>query len=107
MGNETEEPAIDALCAEIARRDRVLRRVLLAEQDENEQLKEIQRQTIAASDANAVANARLRALIKAAEWSGPIVDGDATCPWCKQERYHVHASHFDQCPAFTPEGEVR
>ncbi len=38
---------------------------------------------------------RLQGLIKQAEWSGPVIDQRATCPWCLTRGYHA-----DNCPAF-------
>lgn len=56
-------------------------------------------------------NARLRALIKEAEWNG--IGGERgmecnVCPWCDEDAFTKHR-HDDtyQCPAFTPEGEVK
>lgn len=46
-------------------------------------------------------NARLRALIKAA-----LEDVD-WCPWCKADQGVDATLHADDCPAFTPEGEVK
>lgn len=43
-------------------------------------------------------NARLKALIKEAERT-PY---EHACPWCWAETEHAH-----DCPAFTPEGEVK
>lgn len=45
-------------------------------------------------------NARLRALIKKAERSGACLD---ECPWCG----FAGDTHASDCPAFTPEGEVK
>ena len=56
--------------------------------------------------------ARLRALIKAAEWEGQQGrDADDACPWCGIRREtggtEPNSTHANDCPAFTPEGEVR
>ncbi len=46
-------------------------------------------------------NARLRALVRQAEWW----TGDAECcGWCGA---YYHSIHADDCPAFTPDGTVR
>lgn len=54
--------------------------------------------------------ARLRALIKAAEWADDYRDLSA-CPWCQASRetggVKPNSTHAADCPAFTPEGEVR
>lgn len=50
-------------------------------------------------------NARLRAVIKEAEKSGDRPGAYPTCPWCQSEPGDKDR-HAD-CPAFTPEGEVR
>lgn len=47
-------------------------------------------------------NARLRALIKAAEMASTDRERCAECPWCE-----LGKPHAIDCPAFTPEGEVR
>ena len=61
--------------------------------------------------AQAADNARLRALIKEAEWRGGDVDGDISCPWCGESRDnyagHPGGKHTNDCPAFTPEGQVK
>ena len=58
-------------------------------------------------------NARLRALIKDKEYAhvgGEYDEGDGyraqydECPWCGGDAVKRHA---DDCPAFTPEGEVK
>jgi len=52
-------------------------------------------------------NARLRALIKTAEWDGNY-EGAACCPWCERNWAPPRgAKHDDECSAFTPSGEVR
>ena len=55
-------------------------------------------------------NARLRALIKGAEW-GDGTQGGRWCPWCqsKEERGHYAKTQdcATDCPAFTPEGAVK
>ena len=50
-------------------------------------------------------NARLRAVIKEAEKSGDRPGAYPMCPWCQSEPGDKDR-HAD-CPAFTPEGEVR
>ncbi len=45
--------------------------------------------------------ARLRALVKDAQW----VFDDGYCPWCKANI--EPGQHDPSCPAFTPDGEVR
>ena len=62
--------------------------------------------------------ARLKTLLGSAENAGSAADGwglqDYCCPWClehigelpKGERNHRDRHHPD-CPAFTPEGDVR
>lgn len=63
-------------------------------------------------------NARLRALIKAKEWGATPEDPqDCECPWCGNIKTLLRyangkpvfgtGSHAADCPAFTPEGEVR
>jgi hypothetical protein len=50
-------------------------------------------------------NARLRALIKQAEFANKAETASgagAFCPWCG-----IEDGHRDDCPAFTPEGEVK
>lgn len=47
-------------------------------------------------------NDRLRALIKQAEYHTTDPHDCAACPWCD-----VVAIHKDDCPAFTPDGDVR
>ena len=52
-------------------------------------------------------NARLRALIKAAE-----LGTESYCPWCNAKAIAVdhpadRMEHADTCPAFTPDGTVR
>ncbi len=42
---------------------------------------------------------RLRALIKQVE----LAQGGTNCPWC----YNTWTPHTEECPAFTPEGEVK
>lgn len=56
-------------------------------------------------------NKRLRALLKAAEWSDGH-QGYSGCPWCESVKNFnwggVSAGeHYDTCPAFKPSGEVR
>ena len=64
-------------------------------------------------DALKADNARLRALIKDKEYAhvgGEYDEGDGyraqydECPWCGGDAVKRHA---DDCPAFTPEGEVK
>lgn len=67
-------------------------------------------ETLAACERAEEDNARLRALIKDAEW-GDGTQGGRWCPWCqsKEERGH-YAKTPDcatDCPAFTPEGTVK
>ncbi len=51
-------------------------------------------------------NSRLRTVIKVDEWDA--LDGDqACCPWCGAFRDVQLRLHHEDCPAFTPEGEVR
>lgn len=50
-------------------------------------------------------NARLRALIKDAEWSGDRGLAYPVCPWCGGEK--GIADHLVKCPAFTVAGEVK
>lgn len=62
-------------------------------------------------------NARLRALIKQAEWKAEWSEEGGECPWCealqRQLRYgngrpvEKTGKHAADCPAFTPEGEVK
>lgn len=49
---------------------------------------------------------RLKALVKKAEWSAGLEFGmtDAGCPWCESEQGEPHC---DECPMFTPTGDVR
>ncbi|HEY1086328.1 MAG TPA: hypothetical protein VGE37_01490 [Archangium sp.] len=70
----------------------------------------------------ATEEARLRALIKQAEWSDNFRDMQS-CPWCEEERPPSpeelkrsqangwkptgRFGHADTCPAFTPDGQVR
>lgn len=55
--------------------------------------------------------ARLRSVIKSAEWDG-INDVNASddpgsgCPWCSAPQF-PDGAHRDDCPAFTVEGQVR
>lgn len=51
-------------------------------------------------------NARLRALIKDAEWQGDVQE-EMACPWCHAERDDDQRKHAADCPAFTVEGLVR
>lgn len=44
---------------------------------------------------------RLRGLVQAAEWLGPVIASRASCPWCLRRQPQGHA---DDCPAFPPEG---
>lgn len=48
---------------------------------------------------------RLRALIKQVEYANKA-NGSAFCPWCGAEDEEGAARHTD-CPAFTPDGQVR
>ncbi len=48
--------------------------------------------------------ARLNALVKDAEW-GDGNDRGPFCPWCGA--LHGEQPHADDCPAFTPSGDVR
>lgn len=57
----------------------------------------------AAAELHAAEAARLRALIKQAEESASDRDRSPVCPWCDTGP-NPHAS---DCPAFTPEGEVK
>lgn len=59
-------------------------------------------------------NARLRALVKAAEWEGCHCRMDVEpngCPWCNGDTYGSRdlpkRTHADDCPAFTADGVVR
>ncbi len=54
-------------------------------------------------------NARMRALVKDAEWSGATGrEGDPACPWCSAEPKPIEDGlHAADCPAFTPSGEVK
>ena len=49
--------------------------------------------------------ARLRALVDGAEFGGQYNLG--RCPWCGAQAERDNETHRDDCPAFTPEGEVR
>jgi len=51
-------------------------------------------------------NARLRALVKAGEW-GDRLGSAEDCPWCSVNQRSRHGEHYDHCPAFTPNGEVK
>lgn len=53
-------------------------------------------------------NARLRALLKDAEWVG-VEGGSFACSYCEAGFYggEAKAPHKDNCPAFRPDGEVR
>lgn len=48
---------------------------------------------------------RLRALIKQVEYANKA-NSSAFCPWCGAENEEGAARHAD-CPAFTPDGQVR
>lgn len=50
-------------------------------------------------------NARLRKIIKGAEWYFEPYTQHEECPWCVIDRNEE--DHRDDCPAFTPEGEVK
>lgn len=59
-------------------------------------------------------NARLRALVKSAEWGGCHCRMDVEpsgCPWCIGDTYGLvdlpKNTHAPDCPAFTAEGVVR
>ena len=59
--------------------------------------------SVAAAD-----NARLHALIKAAEWGDQCGRlGDPSCPWCGVELGGRHEGMGSECPAFAVTGEVR
>lgn len=47
---------------------------------------------------------RLRELISDIEAGA---DGDGDCPWCASDPVDGYERHFDDCPAFTPEGKVK
>lgn len=52
-------------------------------------------------------NERLRGLVKEAEDMGSDASiADFACPWCGQGRFGK-PRHLADCPAFTPEGDVR
>lgn len=61
--------------------------------------------------------ARLRGLIKEAEWANTEHEPEGACPWCEhlRELYRYGngkpvpetGGHADDCPAFTPDGAVR
>ncbi len=48
-------------------------------------------------------NARLRALVKRAEEEGSA----SRCPWCNAWVQNKEHPHYDECQAFTPNGDVR
>lgn len=53
-------------------------------------------------------NARLRALIKQAEWAGGWNASANKCEWCDTEAgWPKPAPHTADCPAFTVTGEVK
>lgn len=49
---------------------------------------------------------RLRALVKSAECVDGVLSG-GSCTWCGAFRQGPLRPHAPDCPAFTPDGEVR
>ena len=67
--------------------------------------REVKAELLAATVAD---NARLRALVKAKEWA-IWVQNSSECPWCGRDGPEAGRveRHADDCPAFTPSGEVK